>query len=59
MKDAGDIFMKKFEEEALQGTIVVWEQEKENFIMPSDKWVVLKDKIYGRARFLILKLKEK
>ena len=37
------------------GTIVVWEQEVGNDVNPDEKiWSVLRDKTYGRARFLII-----
>lgn len=37
------------------GTIVIWEQEAKNSIVPDDSvWDVLRDKTYGRARFFIM-----
>lgn len=51
----GKSFMKKFGRVATKGTIVIWEQEVGNEVEPdAKKWVVLRDKIYGRARFLII-----
>lgn len=43
------ILMKK-------GSLLIWEQEKDNFTSPEkiDEFKLLKDKSYGRARFLIL-----
>lgn len=40
-----------------KGSLLVWEQEKDNFILPEkiDGFELLKDKSYGRARFLILR----
>lgn len=51
----GKSFMKHFVRVATKGTIVIWEQEVGNEIEPdTKKWAVLRDKVYGRARFLIL-----
>ena len=51
-------FIKKLADKVVCGTIVVQEIEK---IVPyspdTTKWDVLRDKIYGRARFLILRRK--
>ena len=44
---------------AQPGTILVWEQETKNAITPDETvWEILRDKTYGRARFLILQKKE-
>ncbi|MBQ8473395.1 MAG: RsmD family RNA methyltransferase [Alphaproteobacteria bacterium] len=44
---------------ARPGTILVWEQETKNAITPDETvWEILRDKTYGRARFLILQKKE-
>lgn len=41
---------------ARPGAILIWEQEVGNDVNPDDGvWDVLRDKTYGRARFLILK----
>ena len=43
---------------ARPGTILIWEQEVGNDVIPDEKiWSVLRDKTYGRARFLILERK--
>ena len=56
--DIGVIFVKKLAGSVCPGTIVVQEIEK---IIPyapdATKWDVLRDKTYGRARFLILRRK--
>ena len=40
---------------AQPGTILIWEQEAANAIAPDEStWDTLRDKTYGRARFLIL-----
>lgn len=55
----GKDFLEKIEKIGKNGLIVIWEQEVSNFVYPSEKWAVLRDKTYGRARFLILQLKNK
>jgi 16S rRNA G966 N2-methylase RsmD len=41
---------------AKNGTILIWEQEADNAVEPnSEIWETLRDKTYGRARFLILR----
>lgn len=55
----GKIFIDTLAKVAKNGVYVLWEQEKSNFIAPSEKWEVIKDKTYGRARFLLLQLKSK
>ena len=56
--DIGVIFVKKLAESVRPGTILVQEIEK---IVPyspdATKWEILRDKTYGRARFLILRRK--
>lgn len=51
----GLVFIKKLGKIAKSGTIVIWEYES---IQPKpkidDNWVVLKEKNYGRASFMIL-----
>ncbi len=43
---------------ATVGTILIWEQEVGNDVNPDEKvWTILRDKTYGRARFLILERK--
>ena len=56
--ELGRAFVNKFGRAAKIGTIVVWEQESNNAIEPNAEiWEVLRDKTYGRARFLILSSK--
>lgn len=55
MANLGVAFVKRLGRVVRKGTIIVWEQEATNFTAPNpDKWTVLRDKTYGRARFLIL-----
>ena len=56
--DLGRAFVKKLGAVAKTGAILIWEQESTNFV-PIDEnlWDVLRDKTYGRARFLILEKK--
>jgi 16S rRNA G966 N2-methylase RsmD len=55
MATLGVSFVKGLSRVAHKGTIVGWEQEASNFVAPnSEKWAILRDKVYGRARFLIL-----
>ncbi len=56
--DLGRAFMKHFARKARKGTIVIWEQETCNLFEPDARcWEILRDKTYGRARFLILQRK--
>ena len=51
----GCAFVKRLAREVCKGTIVVWEQEAVNSTDADlKKWNVLRDKVYGRARFMIL-----
>lgn len=52
----GNDFVKKLSNIAKPGAILIWEMEDKTTspVIP-DGWMVLKDKKYGRARFLILK----
>ncbi len=55
MANLGVAFVKRLQKVVRKGTVVVWEQEASNFTMPNvEKWQILRDKTYGRARFLIL-----
>lgn len=56
--DFGLLFIKKLSKIAKSGTILIWEFES-NQQTPKidDSWNILKDKTYGRARFLILEKK--
>ena len=51
----GNAFVGRLAKVVHAGAIVVWEQEVGHETTPNpDAWTVLKDKTYGRARFLIL-----
>lgn len=53
--EIGRAFVNKLGRVAKRGAILVWEQEAANAISPnSDIWNTLRDKTYGRARFVIL-----
>ena len=56
--ELGRAFVNKLGVVAKTGAILIWEQESTNFV-PIDEnlWDVLRDKTYGRARFLILEKK--
>ena len=50
------LFVKKLTKIAKTGTVLIWEFEKVNEMPKIDEsWGVLKDKTYGRARFLFLR----
>lgn len=56
MDDLGRSFVKKLGTVAKKGAILVWEQDGENAGVPdANAWEILRDKQYGRARFLILR----
>lgn len=51
----GSAFVRKLAPVVQSGAIVIWEQEIANQYTPDENaWDVLRDKQYGRARFLIL-----
>ena len=53
--ELGGAFVRKLERVAKSGMILIWEQESGHECAPNpDAWNVLRDKKYGRARFLIL-----
>ena len=53
--ELGVNFVKKFSQNAIPGTILIWEQEITHAFAPDlTQWSILRDKRYGRARFLIL-----
>lgn len=54
--ETGNLFIQKLEKVAKNGTVVIWEQEKDNEFTPNACWKILRDKRYGRARFLIMQL---
>lgn len=52
----GRVFVERVARVAKSGAILIWEQEVGHEFEPNDAiWQVLRDKKYGRARFLILK----
>ena len=54
----GVLFVKKLTKVAKTGTVLIWEFEKINETPKIDEsWEILKDKTYGRARFLVLQKK--
>lgn len=54
----GLVFIKKLAKIAKSGTILIWEFEaSQQEPKMDDSWEILKDKTYGRARFLILEKK--
>ncbi|MCQ2599019.1 MAG: RsmD family RNA methyltransferase [Alphaproteobacteria bacterium] len=50
----GEQFVKKLGKIAPNNAILIWEQDGVNFTTPCQNWKILRDKKYGRARFLIL-----
>ena len=57
--EMGGFLIDSLSKKLKDGALVIWEQEVSNFALPVGNWVVLRDKTYGRARFLILQLKNK
>ena len=56
--EIGRTFVKRFATVAKSGAILIWEQDANAAVMPDGvQWDVLRDKTYGRARFLILQRK--
>ena len=54
--ELGRAFVNKLGRVAKVDTILIWEQEASNSVEPNtDTWEILRDKVYGRARFLILR----
>ena len=53
--ELGRAFVNKLTRIAKPETILIWEQEASNAVEPNqDNWNILRDKTYGRARFLIM-----
>ena len=50
----GALFVKKLTKTAKIGTVLIWEFENTQNPVVNENWTLLKDKTYGRARFLIL-----
>ncbi len=55
MSELGSDFVRLLTRRAKEGAVLIWEQEAEKAQEPPRGWEVLKDKKYGRARFLILR----
>ena len=56
--ELGRAFVNKLGRATKAGTFLVWEQESDNAVEPNTEvWDILRDKTYGRARFLILSRK--
>ena len=54
----GRSFVVRLGRVAKSGAILVWEQETGHEVQPDEnQWTILRDKTYGRARFLILQKK--
>ena len=55
MPELGRSFVQKLCKIAKDGAILIWEQDMQNMMQPDENvWEILRDKQYGRARFLIL-----
>jgi len=51
----GNKFIEKLSHVVRPGTVVLWEQDNDVSVLPgAENWGILRDKRYGRARFLIL-----
>lgn len=53
--EIGAIFVHKLTRTAKNGAILIWEQESINTTPPPNGWEILRDKVYGRAHFLIMR----
>ena len=53
--DVGAAFVRRVGNVARPGTVLVWEQDTPNATAPGDVWEIVRDRTYGRARFLILR----
>ncbi len=53
--DVGVAFVRTLTRRIKAGCILIWEQEAAEAKDAPDGWDVLRDKIYGRARFMILR----
>ena len=53
--DLGVAIVNKLKNLVKKDAIIIWEQDSTNVVMPNDEyWEILRDKKYGRARFLIM-----
>lgn len=55
MASTGVMFAKLITEPARTGTFFIWEQESVRPAPVPDGWDIIRDKTYGRARFLIMR----
>jgi len=54
----GAALVRRLGADAKSGLYVVWEQDSPSAILPEDDvWEILRDKQYGRARFIIMRRK--
>ena len=53
--DVGGAFVRALTRRVHVGAILIWAQESGHAIMPPHGWQILRDKTYGRARFMILR----
>ena len=51
----GALFVKKLTKTAKTGAVLIWEFENTQNPVINENWIILKDKTYGRARFLIMR----
>lgn len=54
MADVGTNFVRAITRRAKNNAVLIWEQEAVHHCPPPHGWNILRDKTYGRARFLIL-----
>lgn len=54
LADTGYAFVRALTKRVRTGAIVIWEQEASNAKDAPHGWLVLRDKTYGRARFMFL-----
>jgi len=52
---SGVDLVQQLGKKARKGSMIVWEIENNYKLLISDDWEVLRDRVYGRARFLILR----
>lgn len=58
LADVGAEFVRKLSNVMSAGAIVIWEQDAAVAVMPdAATWEILRDKTYGRARFMFLQKK--
>ena len=53
--ELGAAFVRHVGNVARAGTILIWEQDTPNAVAPGDAWEIVRDRTYGRARFLVLR----